>query len=161
MQFSLGSLQAVGLIDTDPPRIDNRSFTTANIKLTEQALSLMTSKIGDAAIDLAGGAETVKELWSRLYTRYHEKRWGANSILIEKLVPHRHSDYESTGDYIGKFRNFSQHLSNMRRACENCWLVYLLFSRFRDEHSTWITSFRNVSRKEPDPPLLNVVIAQF
>lgn len=120
----------------------------------------MTSKMGDAAMDLAGGAETVKELWSRLYAQYHEKRWGAESILFEKLVQLRHSDCESTGDYIGKFRSLSQRLSNMGRACENWWLVYLLFSRPGDEHSTWATSFRNASRKEPDPPLLNVVTAQ-
>ena len=62
MQFSLGGLQAIGLIDTDPPRIGNRDFFAANVKLTGQALSLMTSKIGDAAIDFVGGAETVKEL---------------------------------------------------------------------------------------------------
>ncbi len=46
----------------------------------------MTSKMGDAAMDLAGGAEIVKELWSRLYAQYHEKRWGTESIIFEKLL---------------------------------------------------------------------------
>ncbi len=62
MRFSLGGLQAVGLINADPPRIANGSFYAANVKLTGQALSLMTSKMGDVAMDLAGAAETVKEL---------------------------------------------------------------------------------------------------
>lgn len=127
MRFSLGGLQAVGLIDADPPRIGNGGFSTANVRLTGQALSLMTSKMDDATMDLAGGTETVKKLWSRLYAQYHEKGWGAESILFEKLVQLRHSDCESTGDYIGKFRSLSQRLSNMGRACKNWWLVYLLF----------------------------------
>ncbi len=67
MRFSLGGLQAVGQIDADPPRIGNRGFSPANVRVTGQALSLITSKKGDAAMDLAGGAKTVKELWSRLY----------------------------------------------------------------------------------------------
>lgn len=37
-----------------------------NVKLTGQALSLMTSEMGDAAMDIVTGADTVKELWSRL-----------------------------------------------------------------------------------------------
>ena len=48
----------------------------------------------------------------------------------------------------------------MGRVCENWWLVYLLFSGLGDEHSTWATSFRNASHKEPDPPFLNIVTAQ-
>lgn len=34
MRFSLGILQAVGLIDTDPPRIGNEGFSAANMRLT-------------------------------------------------------------------------------------------------------------------------------
>ena len=49
------------------------SFSTANVKLAGQAFSLMTSKMGDAAMDLADGAETVKELWSCLCLQYHDK----------------------------------------------------------------------------------------
>ncbi len=120
----------------------------------------MTSKKGDTAMDFAGGAETIKELWSRLYAQYHEKVLGAESILFEKLVQLRHSDCESTGDYIGKFCSLSQPLSNVGLAFENWWLVYLLFSGLGDEHSTWTTSFRNASCKEPDQPLLNVITTQ-
>lgn len=46
----------------------------------------MTSKMKDVAMDLIGGANTVKKLWSRLNSQYHEKRWGAKSILFGKLV---------------------------------------------------------------------------
>ena len=160
MRFSLGGLQAVGLIDADPPRIGNGGFLTRNVRLTGQALSLITSNMGDAAMVVPGGAKTVKELWSRFYAQYHEKSWDAETILFEKLVQLCHSDCESTGDYIGKFRICSQCLSNMGRACKNWWLVYLLFSRLGDKHSTWATSFRNSSCKEPYPPHLNVVTAQ-
>ena len=69
----LWGLQAVGLIEADSPQTANGTFPAANVKLTGQALSLMTSKIGDAAMDLAGGADTVKELQSRLHSQYHEK----------------------------------------------------------------------------------------
>lgn len=86
IRFSLGDLQALALIETDPPQIANGNFSAANVNLTGQALSLMTSKMGDAAIDLVNGAETVKELWSRLYLQYHKKGWGAESILFQKLV---------------------------------------------------------------------------
>ena len=71
-----------------------------------------------------------------------------------------HFDCEITSDYIGKFRSFSQRLSNMGRVCKNWWLVYLLFSGLGDEHLTWATSFHNASCQEPDPPFLNVVTAQ-
>lgn len=76
-QFGLNTF-----FEADPPQSVNRNFTAANVKLTGQALSLMTSKMGDAAIHLADGAETVKELWSRLYLQYHKKGWGAESILF-------------------------------------------------------------------------------
>lgn len=128
MRFSLGGLQAFGLIEADPPRTVNGIFSVPNVKLTGQALSLMTSKMGDAAIDLTDGADTVKELWSRLYSQYHEKGWGAESILFQKLVRFRHSDCEGIGDYVGKLCGLSQRLANMGRVCENWWLVYLLFS---------------------------------
>lgn len=160
MRFSLGGLQALSLIYTDPPRLVTGNFSAANIKLTGQALSLMTSKMGDAAIDLATGAKTVKELWSRLLTQYHEKGWGAESILFQKLVYLKHSDCENTGDYIGKLRGMSQCLANMGRVCPNWVLVYLLISGLGDEHHSWATSFRNASRKEPDLPLLDVVTSQ-
>lgn len=74
MRFSRGELQAVGLINADPPRIGNGGFIAANVKLTGQALSPMMSKIGNAAIDFASGAKIVKELWSQLYAQYYKKR---------------------------------------------------------------------------------------
>lgn len=73
MRFSLGGLQALSLIDTNPPRLVTRIFSAINTKLIGQILSFMTSKMGDAVRDLATGAEIVKELWSRLLTQYHEK----------------------------------------------------------------------------------------
>ena len=79
MRVSLNGLQALlALIDADPPRVAAENFSAANFKLMGQALSLMTSKMGDAAIDLATGANMFKELWSRLLAQYHEKRWGLN-----------------------------------------------------------------------------------
>lgn len=160
MRFSFGNLQAVRLIKADPPRAANRSFLIASVKLTGQTLSLMTSKIGDTTMDLAGGADTVKELWSRLHSQYHEKGWGAKSILFKKLVHLRYADCKGTGDYIGKFHALSQRLANIRRIYKNWWLVYLLFSGFGNEHSTWATLFCNASQKEADPPLLNIVTLQ-
>ena len=74
MRFFLGGLKAVRLFDADPPRINNGGFSSANVRLTRQTLSLMTIKMGDVAIDFAGGAGTVKEFWSRLYTQYHIKK---------------------------------------------------------------------------------------
>lgn len=102
MRSSLGGFQALALIGADPPRVANGNFSAANVKLMGQALSLMTNKMGDAAIDLATGANMVKELWSRLLTQYHERRWGVKLNFFQKLVHLRHSDCESIGDYIGK-----------------------------------------------------------
>lgn len=62
MRFSLGGLQAIELIDADLPRIGNGGFSAANVRLIGQALLLMTSKMGDATMDLTGDAETIKEL---------------------------------------------------------------------------------------------------
>lgn len=62
MRFFLGGLQALSFNDTDPSRLVIGNFLAANIKLTSQALSLMTSKMGDIVMDLAIGAETVKKL---------------------------------------------------------------------------------------------------
>lgn len=52
MHFSLGGLQALSLIDTDPPRLVTGNFSAANIKLTGQVLSLMKNKMKDATMDL-------------------------------------------------------------------------------------------------------------
>lgn len=59
MRVSLNGLQALALIDADPPRVAAENFSAANFKLMGQALSLMTSEMGDAAIDLATGANMV------------------------------------------------------------------------------------------------------
>lgn len=79
----------------------------------------MTSKMGDAVMDLATSADTVKELWSRLLTQYHEKGWGAESILFQKLIHLRHSDYQNIEDYISQLCEMSQRLANMRQVCLN------------------------------------------
>lgn len=134
MRFFLGVLQALSSIDTDPPRLVTENFLAANIKLTGQALFLMTSKMGDAVMDLATGIETMKKLWLRLLTQYHKKGWGAESILFQKLVYLRHSDCKNSGDYIGKLRGISQRLANMEQICPNWVLVYLLISRLGDKH---------------------------
>lgn len=60
MRFSLGGLQALFFIDTDPPWLVTRNFLAINIKLTGQVLSLITCKMRDAKMDLATGTETVK-----------------------------------------------------------------------------------------------------
>ena len=79
----------------------------------------MTSKMGDVAIDLADGADKVKELWSRLHFQYHKKRWGVKSILFKKFFYLRHANCKKTGDYIKKFHELSQRLANMGHICEN------------------------------------------
>lgn len=63
-------------------------------------------------MELAGGVEAVKELWSSLYSQYPEKGWGVESVLFEKLIQLRHSDCESTSDYIEKFVAFLNYLLN-------------------------------------------------
>lgn len=62
MRFPLGGLQALALAETDPSRTVNGNFSAPNVKLTGQALSLMTSKMGDAAMDVVDSADTFKEL---------------------------------------------------------------------------------------------------
>lgn len=74
MHFSLKALQAIRFIEADPLQIANGNFSAANVKLTRQTLSLITSKMGDVAIDLADVADTIKELWLKLHSQYHEKR---------------------------------------------------------------------------------------
>ncbi len=70
MRFCLGDLQVVGLIVADLPWIGNEGFFTANVRFTGQGLSFMTSGMDDAAMDLAGDAEIVKELWSEFYSQF-------------------------------------------------------------------------------------------
>lgn len=77
---------------------------------------------------LAGGTDTVKELFQVTLSVSHKKGRGAKSILFEKLIYLGHSDREGISNYIEKFRGLSQRLANMGRICENWWLVYLLFS---------------------------------
>lgn len=47
-----------------------------------------------------------------------------------------------------------------RFAETGCYIVYLLISGFGDEHSIRATSFRNASRKEPDPPFFDLATSQ-
>lgn len=67
MYFSIGGLQALALIETDLSRTTNGNFSTTNVRLMGQALSLMISKIWNAAMNLVNKAETVKKLRSCLY----------------------------------------------------------------------------------------------
>lgn len=103
------------MFDTDPPQIGNRSFYAVNIKLTRQILSLIIKKISDAAIDVAGNAEIVKELWSQLFAWYYKKEYDTELILYEKLIQLCHSKYKSSSNNIKKIDGLSQHLSNMGR----------------------------------------------
>lgn len=57
-------LWVLSLIDTDLLRLVTENFSAANIQFTGQALSFITSKMGDVAMDLAIGTKTMKELWS-------------------------------------------------------------------------------------------------
>ena len=134
MRFFLSGLQALALIDVDLPRLVTGNFLATNIKLLGQVLFFKIRKIVDAAMNLDTDADTVKELWSRFLTQYHEKGWRAESIFFQKLVHLRHSDYENTGDYISKLCGMSQHLANMGRVWPNWVLVYLLISGLGDEH---------------------------
>lgn len=59
--------------------------------------------MGDAATDLADGAETVKELWSRPYLQYYKKGWGAESILFQRLVHLRHYKVLANGSNRGSW----------------------------------------------------------
>lgn len=68
MHFSLSSLQAPSLINTNLLRLFTKKILAANIKLICKTLSLMTSKMRDIGIDHATDVEIVKELWSRLLT---------------------------------------------------------------------------------------------
>lgn len=38
--------------------------------------------MGDADMNIADGADTFEEGWSRYYSQYHGKGWGADSILF-------------------------------------------------------------------------------
>lgn len=125
MRFSLGGLQALGLIKANPPQTINGNFSAANVKLTGQALFLMTSKMGNATIDFVNVTDTVKKLWFRLYLQYYEKGWGAKYILFQKLICLRHFNCEGTGDYVGKLCKLFQRLANVKRVFKNWWLVYL------------------------------------
>lgn len=144
MPFSLGGLQALGLIETDLPRTADGNFSAPKAKLTGQALYLMTSMMGDTDMDLTDGVDTVKELWSWLsYSHYHVKGWGAKSILFQKLVRLRHSDCEGIGTYVRKLPGLTQRLTGkMGRVCGNLWPVYLLSNRLRDKHPTGAAAFR-------------------
>lgn len=98
MRFSLGGLQALGLIETVLPRIADGNFSAPTAKLTGQAWYLMTSMMGDTDRDRTDGVDTVKELWPWLsYSQYYVKEWGAESILFQKLFRLRHSDCEGIG----------------------------------------------------------------
>lgn len=76
--------------------------------------------MADADMDLADGANIVKELWSRLlYSQYHEKELGAELIHFQKLVRLQYSGCKRTGNYVGNLHGLSQNLANIGRVCEN------------------------------------------
>ena len=74
MCFSLDGLKALPLIEADLPLSIKDNFFAVNVKFTGQALSLITSKIGNATMDLGNRAKTVKKLWSYLYLQYYKKK---------------------------------------------------------------------------------------
>ena len=74
------------MFDIDPSQIGNRSFFAVNIKLTRQVLSLIIKKISDAAINLVGNIEIVKELLSQFFAWYYKKEYDAELIFFEKLI---------------------------------------------------------------------------
>lgn len=81
MRFSLESLQALPLIEKNPPRIANGNFSAVNVRLMGQALFLMTIKMGDAVIDLANSAETIKK-FGLVYTNNIMKKDGKRSLFF-------------------------------------------------------------------------------
>lgn len=48
----------------------------------------------------------------------------------------------------------------MGRKLDNWILVYMLFSGLRDEHASWATTVRNISRKDAEPPQFDAITAQ-
>lgn len=77
MRFYLGGIQATHLIEEDPPLLQNGNISEKNAKLTGLGLAMMTNRMADGPIDVAVGATTIKEMWTRLYDQYHEVGWGA------------------------------------------------------------------------------------
>lgn len=59
MRFSLGGLQALGLIETDPPQTADGNLSAPQAKLTGQALYLMASMMGDSDMDLTNGIDAI------------------------------------------------------------------------------------------------------
>ena len=120
----------------------------------------MTNRMADGPMDVAVGATTIKEMWTRLYDQYHEVGWGAESILFSELVSLRQSECEHTDSYVAEFRALYLCLSNMGRKLDNWILVYILFSGLGDEHTSWATTVRNTSRKDAEPPQFTTITAQ-
>lgn len=103
MRFYLGDIQATHLITEDPPWLQNGNFSEKNSKLTGLGLAMMTNRMADGPMDVAVGATTIKEMWTRLYDQYHEVGWRAESILFRELVSLRQSECEDTNNYVAKF----------------------------------------------------------
>lgn len=160
MRFYLGGIQATHLIEEDPPRLQNRNFSEKNSKLTGLGLAMMTNRMVDRPMDVAVGATTIKEMWTRLYDQYREVGWGAESILFKELVSSRQPECENTDSYVAKFRALYFCLSNMDKKLDNWILVYMLFSGLGDKHTSWATTVQNASRKDAEPPEFSTITAQ-
>ncbi|MCJ1348207.1 hypothetical protein MMC31_006438 [Peltigera leucophlebia] len=145
MRFYLGGIQATHLIEEDPPRLQNGNFSEKNSKLTGLGLAMMTNRMADDPMDVAVGATTIKEMWTRLYDQYHEVGWGAESILFRELVSLRQSECEDTDSYVAKFRALYLCLSNMGRKLDN-WILAI--------------TVQNASRKDAEPPEFSSITAQ-
>lgn len=91
-----------------------KNFSAINIKLTNEVLSLVLSKIKDTIIDLATNVKTIKKFCLKLLIQYHKKDWRAEYIFCQKLVDLEHLDCENIRDYISKLCKISQHVANMR-----------------------------------------------
>lgn len=83
--------------------------------------------MADGPMDVAIGAITIKEMWTRLYDQYHEVGWGARSILFRELVSLRQSKCENTNSYVAKFWTFYLRLLNMGKKTRQLYLgLYII-----------------------------------
>lgn len=170
MRFSLGGLQALGLIETDLSRTADGNLSAFKAKVMGQALYLVESMMGDSDMDHTDVVDAIKEScswslyphchvkgwgaeswsWSS-YSHYHVKEWGAKSILLTM----------NASATVFKTPAPTQSLAaNMGRACEPLWPVYFLSSLLLNEYPTWAVALRNASRKEVDEPPPNVLTLQ-
>ena len=121
------------------------------------AQAFLSSRCGNAALEIVKGAKTVNEGWKRLRSQYLATGWLAESVLFSQRVQLKCRDCKDMEGYIARFRDVVGRLEFAGMKLDDKLCVYLLLAGLESEDMDWVNANMEGIRVWGEPPGLNLV----